>query len=243
MSYDLEVYAPHVLDGDDLRALIEECGLAIGDEGSRSITVVRGARGRYSFTVDGPDEVEAEDVPAQISSVVLGSRHLYAVLIEGTIGSEIPHAARFAKRLARALDGAVIDQQTSEVWSRSRSRAIQRPARESRVATVDFDWFCLQEELSQDSSLLFVDTVARFLPEALPRRFGEYEPFQGKYAEAGREGFTAAWSSRNLDALLLRPRAVRRRRHGRRAEWAACGPILVDVLGLPRGALSRPSLA
>lgn len=194
MSYDLAVFAPRALSRADLRSLVVACGLDIGDAVAESMEVVRGARRRYCFTIDGPDEVEAEDVPAEVASVVLGSRRLYAVMVEGSADSEIPHAVRFAKRLAQALDGAVVDQQRDEVWSKSRSRVIQKPARESRVATVDVDWFCLRENLDHDAPRQFIETVERHLPEALPRRFGEYEPLQGKYAEAGPEGFIAAWN-------------------------------------------------
>ena len=59
---------------------------------------------------------------------------------------------------------------------------------------MDLDWFCLRQDLSDGVPRLFIDTVERTLPEALPRRFGESEPFQGKYAEAGSEGFTAAFN-------------------------------------------------
>lgn len=195
MSYDLAVFAPRALSSADLGVLVEaSSGLDIGDAAGKSIEVVRGTRRRYCFTIDGPDEVEAEDVPAEIASVVLGSRCLYSVMVEGSAESEIPHAVRFARRLAQALDGAVIDQQTDEVWSRSRSRVIQKPPRESRVSTVDVDWFCLREDLTHDAPRRFIEAVDRNLPEALPRRFGEYEPLQGKYAEAGPEGFIAAWN-------------------------------------------------
>lgn len=195
MSYDLAVFAPRALSSVDLRALVEaSSGLHAGDTVAKSIEVVRGARQRYCFTIEGPDQVEAEDVPTEIASVVLGSRCLYTVTVEGSADSEIPHAVRFARRLAQALDGALINQQSDEVWSKSKSRVIQRPSRESRVATVDVDWFCLRRDLNHDVPRRFIEAVAQHLPEALPRRFGEYEPLQGKYAEGGCEAFVAAWN-------------------------------------------------
>jgi hypothetical protein len=133
--------------------------------------------------------------------VLLGACCLYSITVEGTAESEIPHAVRFARRLAQTLDGAVLDQQTDEVWSRSKSRRVQRPAREKRVAAIDVAWYCLREELTSNPAVLFVEAAQRTLPEALPRRFGEYEPLQGKWADAGADGFFDAWSTATSSLL------------------------------------------
>lgn len=195
MSYDLEVFVPQCAGDAQFRDLVVQSGqLSVDTATTSSVTVVRGARRRYSFTVDGPDRVEPEDVPTDVVNVVLGTRFLYSITLEGAAPSEIPHAVRFARRLAQVLDGAVIDQQTDEVWSRSHSRTIQKPQKESRVATVDVNWYCLREELDPDAARLFVATAQQLLPEALARRFGEYEPLQGKLADSGAEGFAQAWA-------------------------------------------------
>lgn len=195
MSYDLQVYAPDQLDVGALRCLVGEIsGLEIdGVDGRRSLTVVRGARRRYSFTIDGPDRVAAEDVPVEVTGILLGARYLYSVMVEGSAPSEISHALRFAKQLAVALNGAMLDQQTGQLWSRSRARAVVRPPRKARVPMVGLVWNCLREKVPADAPELIIATAERYLPEALPRRFGEYEPFQGKYAETGVEGFSQAW--------------------------------------------------
>jgi hypothetical protein len=193
MSYDLQVYAPDQLDAVALRSLVGEiAGLAIDDSG-QSLTVVRGVRRRYSFTVDGPERVDAEEVPVEVTGIVLGVRYLYSVLVEGSTEAEIPHALRFAKRLTTALNGAMLDQQTGRLWSRAKSRTIVRPSRNTDVPKVDLEWCCLREHVPADAPALIISAAERHLPEALPRRFGEYEPLQGKYSEAGGEGFGQAW--------------------------------------------------
>jgi len=194
VSYDLAVYTSRSVSTEELGELaVQGTGLQVDVEGDRSFTVARGVRRRYSFTVDGPDAVEIDDVPSQVAAVVLGARYLYSVVVEGSAESEIPHAVRFARRLAQAADGAVLDQQADEVWTRSRSRRVPKPAREERVATVDLAWYGLYEELTSDAASLFVDAARRVFPEALPRRFGEYEPLQGKWSDVGPEGFIDAW--------------------------------------------------
>ena len=68
------------------------------------------------------------------------------------------------------------------------------PRKSPASATVDVNWYCLREELDPDAARLFVATAQQLLPEALARRFGEYEPLQGKLADSGAEGFAQAWA-------------------------------------------------
>jgi hypothetical protein len=68
MSYDLEVYSQKSPSRDSLRELVAAVGLSVddadGDADSR--TVVRGAKGKYCFTLGLPVAVELEDVvPAE----------------------------------------------------------------------------------------------------------------------------------------------------------------------------------
>ncbi|GAB2994021.1 hypothetical protein LWP59_32300 [Amycolatopsis acidiphila] len=118
-----------------MRDLLGEVGDLQADaaDSRRSLIVLRGARRRYSFTIDGPDDVEPEDVPPEVTNAVLGARHLYSIMVEGTALSEIPHALRFAKRLALVVNGAMIDQQTSTLWSRSKSCHPETAPRDPRV--------------------------------------------------------------------------------------------------------------
>jgi len=199
MSYDLAVYTSRTASRDELAGLLGQgSALQLESVGSdqRSLRAVRGARRRHSFTLDGPGDVEAEDVPAEVTAVLLGARHRYGIIVEGTADAEIPHAVRFARRLAQALDGAVLDQQTDEVWSRSRSRSVRKPTPDERVATVDVGWYCLGHEVSAAPASVFLRAAEELLPEALPRRFGEEEPLQGKLAAAGTDGSSAPGAMR-----------------------------------------------
>lgn len=195
MSYDLALFAPKALTVPELSSLIREIkGLQVDQAGTGFVTVVRGERRRYSFTVGGPNRVEAEDVPPDVQAVVLGARYLYEINVEGAAATEIAHAVRFGRLLARTLDGAVVDQQLDEVWSRPGSRAVRKPEKQERVAAVHVYWYCLKAELDSNPADLLIQASERLLPECLPRRYGEYEPFQGKYADAGADGFRDAWA-------------------------------------------------
>ncbi|MFX4271793.1 hypothetical protein ACQBAR_16820 [Propionibacteriaceae bacterium Y1685] len=195
MSYDLEVFAPRAASSTELHELITAAPtLAVDLERSHHITVVRGARRHYSFTIDGPDLVEPEDVDARVNATVLGANYLYSLHVEGSTSAEIPHASRFARRFAKALGGAVLDPQTDEVWSRATSRRVQPPPSQTRVSVVNLSWYCLRTDLAPQAAATYLTAARRELPEALPRRFGDYEPLQHKLADTGDDGFLHSWS-------------------------------------------------
>ncbi|MGO4454271.1 hypothetical protein [Arthrobacter sp. RAF14] len=196
MAYELNVYSRWAVSGDELCRIVErDAALGVGDVASDFLQVTRGVSRRRSFSIDGPENLSTEDVPEGIVAVVLGARFLYSILADGSSSADVQAAIRFSRRLARATDGAVVDDQMGEVWSRSSSRRVQRPERSTRVSTIDMRWFALRENLRADVVDDFLKIARRELPEALPRRYGEYEPFQGRASEPGDDGFVKAWKA------------------------------------------------
>ena len=204
VSYDLTLYAPRALDGAELREFISaqnSLDIDAFDGESRWIAVARGAKRKYCFTIDGPFQLEAEDVPEDVTAAVLGVSHMYTVTVEGSAEAEIPHAVRFARTLAQSLGGAVQDQQLDDVWARGASRTATRPQRGDRVNIIRMEWYTRKTKLGDDFGHVYASLCRRLLPEALPRRFGEFEPFQGRLDERGDEGFAQAW--RDATTLLF----------------------------------------
>lgn len=197
MSYDINVFLPEVLGPGALIGLIHQrADLAVDDyEGESTVIVLRGARKRYSFTVEGPQRLEPEDVPSDVTAKVLGVRYLYSVMVEGSSPTEVPHAIRIARLIATNNRGAAVDQQTGRVWSRHGLRKPRVPPRDARVSCLDLDWYCLDADVPSDASNIFVTAARDLLPEALPRRFGEFEPLQGRTDPGQYDSFHRAWAS------------------------------------------------
>ncbi|MFW6773367.1 hypothetical protein ACOACO_03710 [Nocardioides sp. CPCC 205120] len=194
MSYDLQVFVPHTAEGDAFVGLVGEGrGLAVSQVAAGQVTVVRGGRGRYAFSVEGPHDIDADDVPSEVDVAVLSVSYRYDILVEGSAAADIPHAVRFARRLARHCGGAVLDLQTDEMWAPAGTRTVERPQRESRIRAVDLGWYCLREDFAAEPAEVFIAAAERLLPEALPQRFGDYEPLRGKLAKVGASGFITAW--------------------------------------------------
>jgi hypothetical protein len=190
MSYDLSVYGERLLPSAEVVELVREIpGLDVAEEMGGSLTVLRGKRAAYCFTVDGPFGVEIEDVPDEVTAVTIGSEAMYQVLIEGSSEASIPYAIRFGKRLAEKTNGAMFDQQTDVVWSKN-NRTVARPKANDRIDVIRISWYFPDD--SRDLAALYLAAARKYLPEALPRRFGEFEPLQNKLDLVGEAGFRDA---------------------------------------------------
>ncbi|MEV7606081.1 hypothetical protein AB0N65_11635 [Paenarthrobacter sp. NPDC089322] len=204
MSYDLAVYLPEGLAPDALFALVEASpGLQVEDEtgpatdGPQNWHVSRGKRAGYCFTVEGPFLVEPEDVPQEVTAVVLGATVMYCILVEGTDPVSIPHAVRFSKRMAKEGEGAVVDAQTEEVWPKTSGRAAAKPEPGTMVDMVEVRWYHLMDEVRDDFPQRYLDLARQYFPEAAPKRFGSYEPLQGNVARDGDQAFVRFFAEDN----------------------------------------------
>lgn len=193
MSYDLQVFSRQSLSLDDLRQLLEAAGLTL--EGSvatsGALTVVQGAKRRYRFTLGLPGAVETEDVPEEVTAVLLAPTCLYELLVEGSSPTDIPGAVRFARRLAAASGGVVLDQQTGQTWHRGKLRT-SPPVERGSIDVVQLHWYTRLRDTEGATARAWLDLARRHLPEALPRRFGPVEPFAMKLKADGPEAFVHA---------------------------------------------------
>jgi hypothetical protein len=69
----------------------------------------------------------------------------------------------------------VLDQQTGHTWARGQLRrppAVQR----GLIDVVEVNWYVRGDRDRRNAAHAWLDLTRRYLPEALPRRFGTYEP-------------------------------------------------------------------
>lgn len=192
MSYDLTVYGtPPAGDGGvDLGALVAAIpGLTLGGAHDEEVTILRGTPSRYAFTVFGPHPIDTEDVPAAALPRVLEPTACWRVIIEGSAASEVPAARRFATGLARTTGGVAVDEQTGDLLGTNGNRRVSWPSG-ARVDIVELRWFAPAAGRDpQDGPQAWLELAETLLPEALPRRFGNTEPFRYRLDRDGRDRF------------------------------------------------------
>ncbi|BCW11507.1 hypothetical protein NtRootA4_25710 [Arthrobacter sp. NtRootA4] len=192
MSYDLTVYCPGSPTVGQVQLLVGNTrGLHADPENSndQGVLVLRGVKRGYSFTVDGPFAVEADDLPEEVAEVLPEAATMFQVLVEGTQEPEIPHGVRFARKLAKACHGVVMDEQTSEIWPQPRVAAPPKVKEARIVNDVWMSWMLLEDDLPSDYLQGYLRIARELLPEAVPVRFGKYEPLQFRFDLSGEKGF------------------------------------------------------
>lgn len=178
MSWDLEIFGPDRPDLQPPPVELEERGLA----------------------VDGPFGVDDEDLPAAVARVLLTSRWTVQINLPSDLARREARALeRYARAVADASGGVLYDPQADEVvWPRKLKR-LREPqvARdddedEDEAAVLELQWLVNRQLTAADGDAL-LDVLDRRMPEALPRRFGTFEPMQGRLERHGRAAFTSLW--------------------------------------------------
>jgi hypothetical protein len=191
MSYDLTVYAADGLREEQLGAIVQSIpGLAVGDCRDHQVTVLRGKREIHAFTVFGPHALEARDVPDDVVPHVLDPTTSWQVVAAGRDSAEVRPARRFAKALAHAAGGVAVDEQTDDILGPKQIRKTTRPGAES-VRILDLRWYSPASAPYAPNA--WMETAKKFLPEALPRRFGNVYPLQHRLDRDGDDRFISSY--------------------------------------------------
>ena len=203
-------------------AFAQSAGLALDISGAfRSgsnvlVTRTNGATAR-TIDIDGPDRAEPEDLPDDLAGVVPKAAWLVAIHLPGGYAAdEDGWTLDLAIHLARSGDGAVFDPQADRVaWPTGVTPRPRGQTRE-RIRTLGLTWIIPASRLPGDAPARWLDLAARLFPGAVPVRFGEYEPFQGRLDRDGPGAFAEAWQATaarraRRDALLVRRSAGLRR--------------------------------
>jgi hypothetical protein len=183
MSYDMTIFfesdpsdrLPQLIAGEaDLTIELEAAG----------VTVYRG-NSTYCCLIGEPVRVEEEDLPDAIVSRSVSFSFQVDVLVEGSNPTSIARTRKLVRHIVRSLDGVSWDQQTEAVDpTAARRSAPLTPS--GLVNLVQIDWYAPRRE---GVAATYLDATRRYLPEALPRRFGPYEPLKFRLDRDGPECF------------------------------------------------------
>lgn len=145
---------------------------------------------------EGPLRVADEDIPEALRPWLGRCRWRVDLHLEGRAeGAGGAALAAWAERLVRDEGALVWDPQAETLATREGVRAVPRlealPGRETgyKLAVL----FERADRVDRARIAQCLEAVAAELPEALPHRYGRFEPPQGRWAEGGLEAFLADW--------------------------------------------------
>jgi len=197
MSYDIEVWS---VDRPDLAACLPTSAQWV-EHGGAWVLERRG----WQIVCGPPDAVLPEDVPEEVSVSQPGVSFLTQLVLEpiGSPASAYAALLRAARAVARAGHGVVLDGQTGELTTPRGVRRFVPETRPERFAVLDLGWWFLGDRLLTPEGLNgLLDIFEALLPEAIPRRYGLFEPPQFQLAQEGREHL-AAFLLEHLDDITV----------------------------------------
>jgi hypothetical protein len=136
-------------------------------------------------TVDGPFAAEVDDLALSLAGAVLDPRWLLTV----SAGSR-DAARKVGRRIAKLHEGAAYDPQEDIVFfPRGKPKRVGVQKAE-KTSIVRLEWYVPAGRWPGAAAAL-VRTLARRCPEALPTRYGDFEPLREHFEEARPDAFTA----------------------------------------------------
>lgn len=146
--------------------------------------------------VDGPQRVAVDDLDDVVAGSVRGPKwqveiHLPGGFDDGADG----WALDLAVHIARSSDGVVFDPQRETVVWPTGITPRGRGAADERIRTIHVEWIVPWSRVPEDMPVRWLGVLREVWPNALPTRFGTYEPFQGRLDRDGDDGFSAEWRS------------------------------------------------
>lgn len=182
MSYDLQVWmtrSPELPSGlPDVARWQKQGGLWIQ------------ARSNWQVVAGPAHRVEPDDVPEGVSALLPGIGHMLELNLEPAAAPQSARALlkRAAKALAIEGHGIVVDLQTDTITTPTGLRRYVAPPRGASLTALQLSWFSVDGRFASREGIdRVIDCFERSVHEALPVRYGQYEPPSFRYSETGRE--------------------------------------------------------
>lgn len=193
MSYDLEIGAHAKPTYEQVEVWAAENDLTVerGDEdGSAVISRPSSRADGYLFSVDGPFAAEPDDFAEEVAAACLAPRWMMTVAVPYSVPKRAIALGRsLARHLAETNEGAAYDpQEDSLIWPRGRKKRVSPRRTEEVTSRVTLQWFVASSRWEQAPATL-LRLIRRRCPEALPARYGRWEPLQHRFDPADPDAF------------------------------------------------------
>lgn len=146
--------------------------------------------GEYTVTIEECVSVENEDIPIDVLLAFAGIRYLTVLHLQPYTNEKevVDKAMKYAKNVAKEFDGIVENPQfDNPIWLVNKPKAFKQKMRDADKISVC--WYIDSQQSLSNQMAGFVELLEKYLPQALPKRYGSFEPPQFKYSETGKEHF------------------------------------------------------
>ncbi len=181
MSYDLEIATHGKPTREQVETWADTEGLAVSAADADCLTIEKPTKRGDEFvcTLDGPHSAEPEDFAEELAAACLAPRWMLSVSVPfSSPKTHFAKARSLARYLAAQNDGAAFDPQDERVvWPRGKRQRVPPRAGDETTSKVGLEWF-LPPSRWQSAPEKLIRLLRRRCPEALPTRYGQFEPPQ-----------------------------------------------------------------
>ncbi len=181
MSYDLEIWSVQPVDLSDPNR-----------SPSKNGTWTRTGRG-WNLEVGPSNQVSAEDIPDDVANLLPGIAFVTELNLSPITAADNARRilTRLAMQLATAAHGVIFDPQTDIITTARGVRRLASLGPSESASVITLSWWFISGALIDRRVADLVHVLESTLPEALPKRYGSYEPPQHLYADTGRDHFVS----------------------------------------------------
>ena len=184
MSYDIQIWSTEKVTPDD-ELLTDENLLADGLG-----WVYR--TNNWQIVIGQSNKVIDEDLPEGVEALLPGIQYVADIMLEPINAPKIAHSKlnSISKRMAKNSHGIILDQQLGTFQTPAGVKRYMPKKREERFSILVLSWWFNDGPLLTEEGLdRLISLMERKLPEALPRRYGQYEPPQHIYSSENKTHF------------------------------------------------------
>ncbi len=141
---------------------------------------------QYTLTIQKSVTVEFEDIPVNISLSLSEIQFLTTLSLQPYTNDQaiISKAIQIAKQFANKSVGILENPQENNDIYINKKQVFQPITKDSEIISVC--WYTNCDESLSIHFVEFLNLIEKYLPQAMPRRYGPFEPPQYKFLETGK---------------------------------------------------------
>jgi len=200
MSYGIQVWASQCSDFSDILPKKENWK----KQDKHSVYEGKG----WQISVWKSVKVLPEDIPIDISKALPGIQYLFELNLSPITASKTAQQflQKAAKAIAKQNHGVVFNPQTDVVENIRGVKRFASYSREERLSITELSWWFLKNPLQAINSVeTFFEIIESNVSEALPRRYGLYEPPQFQLKEEGKNHLISFMSKNISGSPVIYP--------------------------------------
>jgi hypothetical protein len=168
------------------------------------------SKGEWQIVVNASMEVENEDIPDGILPYLPGIEYLTEVSLEPIFSPPVAHTTliRVINHIAKDIIGVIenVQEDTIKLTTGVKRVAPERRSSGNRFSLIKMSWWFNESPVEKEQGFIdLYNYLKTNFPEALPRRYGIYEPPQYKLEKDGEQHFLEFFFKNKYDSIVWYP--------------------------------------